>query len=60
MQSEEAREVLAARIVPVDPLLSNVSADDARLSFYWPDVATDGVSSCRLIVRLGTLRRSGL
>ena len=46
-----AREQLAARIVPVDPLLSNVNAADARLTFYWPGVATGGVSSCRLVSR---------
>ena len=46
-----AGERLAARIVPVDPLLSNVNADDARLTFYWPGVATGGISSCRLVTR---------
>ena len=51
---ELEREVLAARIVPVDPLLSDVNANDARLTFYWPGVATGGVSSCRLVVRLNT------
>ena len=48
---ELEREVLAARIVPVDPLLSDVNADDVRLTFYWPGVATGGVSSCRLVTR---------
>ena len=46
------RERLVARIVPVDPLLANVNANDARLTFYWPGVATGGVSSCRLVSRL--------
>jgi len=32
----KSREKLVARIVPVDPLLSNVNADDARITFYWP------------------------
>ena len=45
------REQLAARIVPVDPLLSNVNADDARMTFYWPGVATGGVSNCLLVTR---------
>ena len=45
------REQLVARIVPVDPLLSNVNAEDARLTFYWPGVAPDGISSCRLVSR---------
>ena len=51
-------ERLVARIVPVDPLLSNVNADDAWLTFYWPGVATGGVSSCRLVTRLTTGKRS--
>ena len=42
---------LVARVVPVDPLLSAVNADDARLTFYWPGVATGGVSGCRLVTR---------
>ena len=46
-----AGERLVARIVPVDPLLSDVNANDARLTFYWPGVATGGVSSCRLVTR---------
>ncbi len=46
---ERAR--LTARIVPVDPLLSNVNADDARLTFYWPGVAPGGMSGCRLVTR---------
>ena len=51
-------EKLAARIVPVDPLLANVNAGDARLTFYWPGVATGGVSSCRLVTRLKTGNRT--
>ena len=46
-----AGEQLVARIVPVDPLLSNVNADDARLTFYWPGVAPGGLSGCRLVSR---------
>ena len=45
------REQLVARIVPVEPLLSNVNADDVRLTFYWPGMAPDGISNCRLVTR---------
>jgi len=45
------REQLPARIVPVDPLLADVNADDARMTFYWPGVATCGVSRCQLVSR---------
>lgn len=45
------REKLVARIVPVDPLLSNVNADDARMTFYWPGVAACGITRCQLVSR---------
>ena len=33
--------LVAARIVPIDPLLANVSAADARMLFYWPGEDVD-------------------
>ena len=47
----KSREKLVARIVPVDPLLANVNADDARITFYWPGAPACGVSRCRVVSR---------
>lgn len=45
------RERLPARIVPVDPLLANVRADDARMTFYWAGAPSCGISRCQLVSR---------
>lgn len=47
---------LAARIVPVDPLLANVNADDARMTFYWPGWTPSGVSRCQVVSRINDKR----
>ncbi|MBP3406421.1 MAG: hypothetical protein J6N18_09980 [Kiritimatiellae bacterium] len=47
----KSREKLAARIVPVDPLLANVNANDAQITFYWPGWVTGGVSRCHVVSR---------
>lgn len=39
---------LPLRIVPIDPLLSKVSADDAQMLFYWPGEPECGVTACTL------------
>lgn len=44
-------ERFVARIVPVDPLLSNVNADDARMTFYWPGTAACGRTRCQIVSR---------
>ena len=43
-----ADEAFSNRIVPVDPLLSRVSATDAAMTFYWPGASADGCGVCRL------------
>ena len=43
-----AEEPFSNRIVPVDPLLSRVSAADAAMTFYWPGASADGCGVCRL------------
>ena len=45
------RKKIAARLVPVDPLLANVNADDAQITFYWPVWMPGGVSRCRVVSR---------
>ena len=47
-----AEPQLPARIVPVDPLLANVNAEDARLTFYWPGAPACGLANCRLRARV--------
>ena len=37
------------RIVPIDPLLSQVDAESGRMMFYWPGKPRCGVESCRLL-----------
>ena len=36
------------RIVPIDPLLSRVSAATGEIAFYWPGVPSCGVEACTL------------
>lgn len=48
---------LLARIVPIDPLLSNVRAKDAKLTCYWPAEPSCGVQNCQLS---GTLYHNGI
>ena len=41
------------RITPVDPLLNEMSADAARMRFYYPGPLTDGGEQCVLRATLG-------
>lgn len=43
---------LVARIVPVNPRLSNVNADDAHMTFYWPGEPESGRTNCVLAVQV--------
>ena len=37
-----------ARIVPIDPLLSNMCADAPKMRFFWPGKPACGVAACKL------------
>jgi len=43
---------LPLRIVPIDPLLSKVSAPDAQMLFYWPGEPEGGVAACTLSAKV--------
>ncbi len=40
------------RIVPIAPLLSKVSAEDAEMLFYWPGEPEGGVAACKLSAKV--------
>ena len=40
------------RIVPIDPLLAEVSHETGRMTFYWPGLPPCGVANCRLAGRV--------
>ena len=46
--SEACTRILPIRIVPIDPLLSRVSAATGEITFYWPGAPACGVESCTL------------
>ena len=50
---------LPARIVPVDPLLADVNANEAKMTFYWPDRPACGITNCRVVARLRKQTRPG-
>ena len=50
---------LPARIVPVDPLLANVNANEAKMTFYWPERPVGGVTNCQVVARLRGQKRPG-
>ena len=43
---------LVARIVPIDPLLAQVRAANAEMTFYWPGEPECGVAACTLLALL--------
>ena len=48
------------RIVPIDPLLSQVDAESGRMMFYWPGKPRCGVESCCLLASVdGGLAQEG-
>lgn len=46
--SEKDLKPLVARIVPIDPLLSDVDAERPSMTFYWPGRPSCNVTNCQL------------
>ena len=49
---------LTARIVPIDPMLSELDANDARMTFFWPSKPACNVTNCQLTATLGSKIRT--
>lgn len=47
---------LVARIVPVEPRLANVNAEEARMTFYWPGEPPCGKTNCTLVAQVKALK----
>ncbi len=43
---------LVSRIVPVEPRLADVNAEDARMTFYWPGEPACGKTNCTLVAQI--------